>query len=228
MLQKGLTGNQLKMLALIAMTLDHIGSQILPQYIILRIIGRIAFPIFAYMIAEGCKYTRNRKKYLGLMAISAIVCQSVYYVAEGSLYQCVLVTFSLAIMLIYLVDYAREKKTVAGWCLFGAFLIGVCFLTMVLPEKLASTDFWIDYGIGGVILPFLIYLSDTKVKKIFSTVTGLTIIGMTLSGIQWYAFGVIPILMLYNGTRGKKGMKYLFYIYYPLHLVVIQAIAQIL
>ena len=57
----GLTGNQLKLIALITMTIDHIGFMLLPQVKILRAIGRIAFPIFAYMIAEGCQYTRNRK-----------------------------------------------------------------------------------------------------------------------------------------------------------------------
>ena len=57
-----LNGNQLKIIALIAMTLDHIGKMLLPGFTILQIIGRLAFPIFAYMIAEGCRYTKNRKK----------------------------------------------------------------------------------------------------------------------------------------------------------------------
>lgn len=56
----GLTGNQLKLLALFAMTCDHVGLQLLPQFIILRIIGRLAAPLFAYMIAEGCRYTHDR------------------------------------------------------------------------------------------------------------------------------------------------------------------------
>ena len=55
----GLTGNQLKLLALFAMTCDHVGLQLLPQFIILRIIGRLAAPLFAYMIAEGCRYTQT-------------------------------------------------------------------------------------------------------------------------------------------------------------------------
>ena len=55
----GLTGNQLKLIALITMTIDHVGMMLLPQLRILRAIGRIAFPIFAYMIAEGCRYTHS-------------------------------------------------------------------------------------------------------------------------------------------------------------------------
>jgi len=75
-----LSNNQLKMIALVCMTIDHIGAYILTDWIILRIIGRIAFPIFAYMIAEGCAYTKNRKKYLGVMAVTAVLYQGAYFV----------------------------------------------------------------------------------------------------------------------------------------------------
>ena len=59
-----LTSNQLKLLAMVTMTLDHIGVHLFPQCLFLRIIGRLAMPIYAYMIAEGCAHTRNRKQYL--------------------------------------------------------------------------------------------------------------------------------------------------------------------
>ena len=93
----GLTGNQLKIIALISMTCDHVGLQLFPDVLFMRILGRLALPIYAYMIAEGCRYTRNRRKYLLRMASLAAVCQVVYFFAMGSLYQCILVTFSLAI-----------------------------------------------------------------------------------------------------------------------------------
>ena len=59
---KFLTGNALKILAALFMTIDHIGVMLFPRVLVLRIIGRLALPIFAFMIAEGCKYTRNKKK----------------------------------------------------------------------------------------------------------------------------------------------------------------------
>ena len=58
-----LTNNQLKIIAMLAMLSDHIGKVLLPQYQILQIIGRLAFPIFAFMIAEGCFYTKNKVRY---------------------------------------------------------------------------------------------------------------------------------------------------------------------
>lgn len=83
----GLTGNQLKLLALFAMTCDHVGLQLLPQFILLRIIGRLAAPLFAYMIAEGCRYTCKRGRYLGRLLGMAALCQIAYFVAMRSLYQ---------------------------------------------------------------------------------------------------------------------------------------------
>ena len=70
----GFTGNELKLIALVSMTCDHVGLQLLPNVLFLRILGRLAFPIFAYMIAEGCRYTRSRKKYLLRMVSLAAVC----------------------------------------------------------------------------------------------------------------------------------------------------------
>ena len=89
----GLTGNQLKIIAMLTMTCDHVGLQLLPQWGFLRILGRLALPIYAWMIAEGCRHTRSRKKYLLRLASLAALCQIVYFIAMGSLYMCILVTF---------------------------------------------------------------------------------------------------------------------------------------
>ena len=99
----GLTGNQLKLLALISMTLDHIGLMFewLPPEtrLLLRIAGRLAFPIFAFMIAEGCRHTRNMKRYFATLVICGVVCQGVYLMFLKSFYMCVFVTFSLSVIL---------------------------------------------------------------------------------------------------------------------------------
>ena len=223
-----LTGNQLKILALITMTMDHLGAGLFPELTILRMVGRLAFPIFAYMIAEGCIYTKNRKKYFGLMSGLAISCQLVYFFTEGSLYQCILVTFSLSIGLIYLVDYILEKRSGIGMMLLCVFLMGIFFLTEVLPEKLPDTNFKIDYGFWGVLVPVFIYLSKTRRGKLTMTAIGLVLVALSFGGIQWYSLISLVFLALYNGKRGKRNMKYLFYVYYPLHLVLIYFISEII
>lgn len=216
----GLTGNQLKVIAMIAMTCDHVGLQLLPQAGILRLIGRLALPIYAYMIAEGCRHTRSRGKYLLRLASLAALCQVVYFFAMGSLYQCILVTFSLSVCLIWLWDGLGKKGT--GWK-FYAMLMLVFFLCVVLPELLRGTDYSVDYGLVGVLLPLFIYAASTK-----GLVLGLVLLALQYGGCQWFSLGAVPLLMLYNGQRGKANMGKLFYWYYPAHLVLIYGLSLIL
>lgn len=222
-----LNGNQLKILALVAMTLDHIGVQLFPQMTILRIIGRLSFPIFAYMIAEGCTYTRNRWTYLGKMAALALLCQAVYFFAMGSLYMCVLVTFSLSILLIYAIDYGRSRGGI-HWAVTILAALGAVGLCEVLPWLLSGTDYCIDYGIWGVLLPVFAYLGVSRKDKFALMSACLILLSRTLGGTQWFCLLSLIPLYFYDGTRGKKKMKHLFYIYYPVHLVVIYGFSLIL
>lgn len=216
----GLTGNQLKILAMIAMTCDHVGLQLLPQYGALRIIGRLALPIYACMIAEGCRHTRDRRAYLLRLAGLAAVCQAVYFAAMGSLYQCILVTFSLSVCLICLADRAKASGSFKG-LFFG--VLAVFFVCVVLPELLPRTDFAVDYGFAGVLLPVLIYQGGT-----LGLTAGLILLALVYGGNQWFALAAVPLLLCYNGQRGKWKMGRFFYWYYPAHLVVIYLLGQIL
>ena len=212
----GLTGNQLKLIALVSMTCDHVGLQLFPDALILRILGRLALPIFAYMIAEGCRYTRNRRKYLLRMVSLAAVCQVVYFFAMGSLYQCILVTFSLSIGLIYAMDRWQERGDAASRLLALGILAAVFLLCVVLPDFLPG--FEIDYGIMGVLLPVLIYFGKPSHHYLLA---GLILLGFAYGGIQWWALAAIPLLAVYNDQRGKYNIGKLFYIYYPLHLALL-------
>ena len=216
----GLTGNQLKLIALISMTLDHVGLQLFPNVILFRILGRLALPIFAYMIAEGCRHTHDRKKYLGKLLLLGAACQIVYFLAMGSLYQCILITFSLSILLIYAIDNARSTPSAI---LALLTLITVVFVCLGLPRLLPGTDFAIDYGIWGVLLPVLVYFGGTRKLPLLAIV--LCLQARQAGGIQWLSLTAIPLLYLYNGQRGSGNIGKWFYIYYPLHLVVIYGIS---
>ena len=216
----GLTGNQLKIIALISMTCDHVGLQLFPNVLFLRILGRLALPIFAYMIAEGCRYTRNRKKYLLRMASLAAVCQAVYFFAMGSLYQCILVTFSLAIGLIYALDNLQNNPGTKSQMLALGTFLAVFVLCVVLPDFVPG--FEIDYGLMGVLLPVLIYFGRPVHHFLLA---GLILLCFSYGGLQWWCLAAIPLLSVYNEQRGKYNMGKLFYIYYPLHLVVIYGLS---
>ncbi len=224
----GLTGNQLKLIALITMTIDHIGVSLLPQLSILRIIGRLAMPIYAYLIAEGCRYTRNKAKYLGLMAGLAAVCQLVYFFAMDSLYMCILVTFSMSIGLCYLAHWVRTSPGFLSWTALIAGLASAVFVCEVLPGLLPGTDYSVDYGIMGVLLPVLIFLGRDQKQRLSLAAVGLVLMNAVLGYIQWYSLAALVPLALYNGKRGRGGFKYLFYLYYPAHLVVIHLLSLIL
>lgn len=224
----GLTGNQLKILALIFMTADHIGYMLLPQLIFLRYIGRLAMPIFAWMIAEGCRYTKNRVRYFGMIFAVGFMCQIVYLVFMQSLYMCVLVTFSMSVLLIFAIDHALQKKSFLSVLLLCAVLAGACYACLFLPGRLPGTDFYIDYGIFGVMLPVVIYIAKSKVQKLILAAGVLMLLVLSNGPIQWFALLALPLLAIYNGRRGKIKMKYLFYIYYPLHLAAIYGISLLL
>lgn len=218
---KGLTGNQLKLIAMLAMTLDHIGLELLPGAMALRCIGRLAFPIYGWMIAEGCRHTGNPRRYLLRLGALALVCQGVYFLAMGSLYQCVMVTFTLSAGLCFALGrFRRLRTTAAGLALAGLLCLAI-FLTQVAPGLLSGTDFDLDYGLWGVMLPPLVFLGRDSREKLGLLTLALVGLGLDYGGIQWLALGAVPLLALYNGQRGKRALGRLFYLYYPAHLVAI-------
>lgn len=223
----GLSGNALKIIALVAMTVDHIGMLLLPKYPVLRIIGRFAFPIFAYMIGEGCRYTRSMGRYFGLMAGVAAVSQVVDFAVTGSLYQCILVTFCLSIVLIAALRRVLEKPSLLRWLTALAVLGAVFFLTEGLPRLLPGTDYAVDYGFWGVLLPVGVYFAKNKTAKLCFTAAMLVLLGGDFGNVQMFALLALPLLWLYNGQRGKWRLKYLFYIYYPAHLAALHLIATL-
>lgn len=225
---KGLSNNQLKIIALVTMTVDHVGMILFPGVQWLRIIGRLAFPVFAYMIAEGCRHTGSMGKYLGTMALLALGCQIVDFLEQGSLYQGILVTFSLSIGLIWLLQMAEKKRTFL-WIALGALgFAGAYWFCEMLPGLLPGTDFHVDYGFVGVLVPVAVYLGKSKPEKLLLLALALCALSCGLAKVQWYCLLAVPLLALYNGQRGKRNMKWLFYIYYPAHLAALYGISFLL
>ena len=224
----GLSNNQLKILAMIAMALDHIGAYLFPQVLWLRFVGRLAFPIYAFMIAEGCRYTRSGIRYFGSLAILGAVCQVVSFIAMGSLYQCILVTFSLSVGLILLIKGAREKRNFLSWLWVALATAAVLFLCHGLTALLPGTDYGVDYGFIGVMTPVLIYLCAKKLPQLLMLGGCLLALCFGAWEGQIVALAAVPLIALYNGTRGKWKLKWFFYLFYPAHLVLIYLVGMFL
>lgn len=235
-----LSGNMIKILAAVLMVIDHIGVVLGHEDSILRILGRISMPLFAFMIAEGAKYTKNRAKYLGMIAGLATICQLVYYFALGDTYMCILVTFSISILLIYVLDFMKWAYFSDKGNAVARIFAPVVFFGLVYLAYFATLRLTIDYGFYGIMMPVFASAPDARDYKIsdklgWTQCRAVRIFSMCipmllrmLDGsqhpIMWYSFLAVPILLLYSGKRGKWKMKYFFYIFYPLHLVIIYGI----
>ena len=224
---KYLSGNALKILAAVFMTIDHIGVILFPRIELLRIIGRLALPIYAFMIAEGCKYTRNKKKHFGMIFGLGAVCQTVYYFFDGSLYFSILITFSLSILVVYAMQFWKQKKTALSGLVFSASVLIVYLLNQ------QEQWFTIDYGFWGCMLPVFAALAhgtehDTDTMNITMLGIGLVFLAMDIGNTQWPALLALPLLYAYNGKRGTLNLKYFFYIFYPTHLVALEGIAMLM
>ena len=227
---RGLSQNQLKIIAAIAMLIDHIGAQILPQIAMLRIIGRLAFPIFSYFIYEGFQYTENRKKYFSRIFVLGIICAVVYYMYSGEIYGNVLITFSFSIVALYAMEIVHKvmsrKEIKAG--IYSVTLLACLITTIWIITKL----FYIDYGIIGVLLPVFAEAGNKLIenKNHYPALTafsiGVLLLALNLGWIQYFSLMAVPLLYIYNGERGAMHLKNFFYWFYPVHLAAIGVLSM--
>lgn len=223
-MQKGLTGNQLKLIAAAAMLLDHAGILLFPRIGLFRVLGRLAYPVFAYMIAEGCRYTRNKLRYFLMLFGLGAACQLVYYFFSGDTYFNILLTFSVSVPLIYALQAAHgPEKSGLWWAVFGTGVVAAIGLTELLT---------IDYGFWGIMIP--VFVSYAQVRRfprwaeVLMLGIGLILLGTENGAQQYYALLSLPLLLCYSGRRGKGNLKYFFYIFYPVHLALLQGITMLM
>lgn len=222
-----LNGNHLKLIAAVTMLLDHAGILLFPGIALFRILGRLAYPIYAYMIAEGCRYSRNKLRYFLMVFGLGAACQIVYYFFSGDTYLNILLTFSCAIALIYALQASYDAKTWQKRALWS-----ILFCTGFLAVYGLDQRITIDYGFWGVMAPVFVAFAHLRKFPHWASVlmlgVALVLLTADMGGIQHYALMSVPLLLLYSGKRGKYSMKYFFYIFYPVHLVVLQAIAMLI
>lgn len=117
---------------------------------------------------------------------------------------------------------ATQKR--ALWIDVFALALTVCFLLFQLR---LIPDFTTDYGFLGIVTPLVIWMGKQKREKLLGLTAGLCLIALEMGGNQIFSLLTLPLLMRYNGKRGKYRWKPFFYLYYPIHLAVIYGIAQL-
>lgn len=222
-----MNATRLKVIGIVSMTIDHIGYFLFPQMTVLRIIGRLAYPIFAYMIAEGCRYTRNKVRYLCTVLAIAGVCSAVTYFAEGSLYQSIFTTFSCAMLLIFTLTAVKEADERVEKIFRSICAMVLVFLYFAVFQLRMIPNFETDYGFFGIITPVLVWLGRRKSEKLAGLTIGLCLVSAELGTVQFFSLIAVILLYFYNGERGNYGLKWAFYVYYPLHIALLYGISEI-
>lgn len=225
-----LNGNQLKAIAMTAMTADHVVSVLYPNYprdwwiLALHIIGRLAAPIFWYFVAEGYHYTRNWKKYALRLLAFAIVGHFAYNFAFGipfipfqtSVFNQTSVIWPLfwGLLALVICDSAKLKqwqKTL--------LIVGICVITFCADWSCIAVLAILSIGENRG--NFRKQMTGMMIWVAFYAAVYAIFIDPVYGILQMFTALTIPLLKRYNGQRGSwKGMKWFFYGYYPLHLVI--------
>ena len=201
-----MTGFQLKLLAMLAMTADHIGAVFFPEIPLLRWIGRLAMPVLCFFIGEGLRHTRSPRRYLlrltGFALLSELPFDLAFYGGIEWGHQNVYFTLALGLLALW----AIQSRDMEGWLL-------------ALTAALAAELLGCDYGMYGVLL---ILLLDRFHRARSEQLAAAALLNLAFFGLQTQTLSLIalPLLWLYNGKRGRDDRR-LFYRYYPAHLCVL-------
>lgn len=212
----------LKIIGIITMLFDHVGDAIIGKFSFCNLIGRIAFPIFAFQAVQGYIYTKDFKKHMLKLFIFACISQIPFMLFLSTFTEEIFtlnIFFTLFLGLLALFVYDKCKNKVLGF-LFVIFISIIAYFIHV------------DYGVFGILLMFFFYFF--KDKKIPMAITTIVLCFLRFvpdiiaTPVLWYIYIQCAIftalslifILFYNKKEGPKA-KYFFYIFYPLHLLIL-------
>lgn len=218
-----LSGAQLKYIAFLSMLIDHVNKALIYPYLnggvmnyissLFDILGRIAFPIFIFLLVEGFFKTRNRWKYLGMLLVFGVISEVPFDLfTTRSVYEPnwnnIMFTMALVLVTIWLIDVLKEKMQKlpkAAWYLVSLVILAVmCFL---------ASNLSLDYEYHAVLIGYIYYLFH---DRLLFTVP-LNFLCMYKEPWALLGFGLV---LTYNGKRGKQN-KLVNYLFYPVHMLIL-------
>lgn len=238
---KCLNAAQLKLIAMACMLLDHMWATVIPGNLWMTCVGRIAFPIFAFQVAEGYAHTRIFKRYLLRMLLFALISELPFNLLAGGwwiepFHQNVMFTFCLALLLLRVIDKAMTKHWLLG---LAAVIVGAAVGYVV------GTLTCVDYGGCGILMVLAFWLFRKVPFGWLAQLAAMLYINFGMMGgmyLELSAFGrtvmfpdqgfavlaMIPI-WLYSGEKGTKSrvFQYAVYAFYPLHMLALGLIAML-
>ena len=241
---RGISGSTLKLIAVVTMLIDHVGAVVVWRmilfnadtngmegmipydrltqiYMIMRYIGRIAFPIYCFLLVEGFQKTRNKTKYALRLGVFALVSEIPFDLALSSRvlefdYQNVFFTLFIGLLTMIVMEEAQSRlESAAGSKTGGTLMIAQSLLKLVIlaAGALLAEALHTDYGAMGVICILVLYLF--RGNKAAQITAGCC-------AFLWERTAPLAFIPIgfYNGKRGLK-LKYFFYLFYPLHLLIL-------
>jgi len=211
---------QLKILAIFLMTIDHIGYVLFPDIVLLRIIGRLSFPIFVFLIIEGYKHTSNYKNFLTRLVLFALIIEIPNFIFNYSSSMNIFFTLATGLITVKILDIRKSRWLIP--------------FIMVITSLLHF-----DYSTYGVLLFILFFhlqkfefsfLNKFLIIVLFHLCLQIPLVSTIInfnSNIQFYAIFSFVFISYYNGKKGynSKFMQYFFYFYYPVHFMILSLIS---
>ena len=214
------------------MTIDHIGVVFgTPFYNLLRAVGRLSFPIFAFLLTEGYVHTKSFSKYFLRLLVLALISEVIYdYVFFGSFIYIdannIFFTLALGLLTLFLLDkskglikrYFKDKVDLV-------IILPITYLLIVVIMGLMGEFLSFSYGMLGILVISFFYLfKDNFALVVISVSLSTLILG---EGMQYFSLLSLILIYFYNKKLGKK-CKVFFYLYYPLHILVLGVIRMLI
>lgn len=233
---KKLNSNHLKIIAIIAMTIDHIADLLYPGmpniFIsnVMHMIGRLTAPIMFFFICEGYHYTKDVKKYISRLFIFALISHFAYCFAfginfipfsTGNIFNqtSIMWTLAWAVVALHIVHGKNNLKEWQKWLLI--ILINLITFSSDFSSIAVMTILFMYDRRGNLKSQMICMMAWLSLYALISYL----FVSKTYGLIAMTAILVYPLLKNYNGQRGKvKWLKWFFYLYYPLHLIIIGAL----
>ena len=227
---KLLSGAQLKYIAFLSMFIDHVNKALIYPYLnggamsvvsnLFDIVGRIAFPIFIFLLVEGFFKTGNRWAYLRTLLVFGVISEIPFDMFTTTSYfnpnwNNIMFTLALVLVTIWMIDSLREKMEAlpkAVWYLVSVIIVaGMCLVSMNLG---------LDYEHHAILIGYFFYLFHEK------PILALPLNFVSMYKEPWALLG-FGLTLTYNGERGKQN-KVVNYLFYPVHLLILGAIRMYL
>ncbi|WP_426350693.1 TraX family protein [Alloiococcus sp. CFN-8] len=203
---------------------------------ILRLVGRLAFPIYCFLLIQGFLHTKNLKKYIGRLALFALISEIPFDLAFSDFvferyYNNVFITLLIGILVLCAVStverFCKEQRHKGRnkYLMLAVYLIGI-MICLRVSAFIVDDIFYSDYGSSGIIAILILYFLRKR-ATLSMVLAVITISALNLAPFALAGLLAAVLINFYNGEKGRDLNKYVFYLFYPTHLLLLVGLSII-